>query len=261
MTLEMLPGTDGNEESPKETLWLRILGTALALPGAKVNRAAFLRRQFQSYFDEAQVRKAIESRPACADIPLEVVDGLADACIWGHVIKASALSFTTGLPGGLASAATIPIDIAQFHWHALVLAQELAYLYGWPDLLEQDEVDDITKQQLTLLMGAMMGAAVARKALEEFSERFAEQLAVRLPRQALTRYPLYNISKKVAPWIGVKITKPIVARGLAKAAPVVGGVVSATLTAALMRPMARKLKNHLRGLKYAGCDGGMGQPN
>ena len=261
MTLEMLPSTNGNEESPKETLWLRILGTALALPCAKVNRAAFLRRQFQSYFNEAQVRKAIESRPACADIPLEVVDGLADACIWGHVIKASALSFTTGLPGGLASAATIPIDIAQFHWHALVLAQELAYLYGWPDLLEQDEVDDITKQQLTLLMGVMMGAAVARKALEEFSERFAEQLAVRLPRQALTRYPLYNISKKVAPWIGVKITKPIVARGLAKAAPVVGGVVSATLTAALMRPMARKLKNHLRGLKYARCDGGMGQPN
>ena len=38
MTLEMLPSDNRDKENPKETLWFRILSTALALPGAKVNR-------------------------------------------------------------------------------------------------------------------------------------------------------------------------------------------------------------------------------
>ena len=58
-------------------------------------------------------------------------------------------------------AGTIPADMAQFYWHALVMAQKLAYLYGWSDLLEEGQVDEQTEFQLTLLIGAMLGAALA----------------------------------------------------------------------------------------------------
>ena len=37
---------------------------------------------------------------------------------------------------------TVPADLAQFYWHTLVLAQKLAYLYGWPDLSDKGEVDE-----------------------------------------------------------------------------------------------------------------------
>ena len=50
-----------------------------------------------------------------------------------------------------------PADMVQFYWHALVMAQKLAYLYGWPDLLEKGEVDDQTEIYLTLLVGGNVG--------------------------------------------------------------------------------------------------------
>ena len=148
-------------------------------------------------------------------------------------------------------AGTIPADAAQFYWHALVLAQKLTYLYGWPDLLEEGKIDEDTELHLTLLIGAMMGAMTARRGLAELAERFAGQIAHRLPRQALTKTVYYPLVKKVAKWIGIKITKRTFAGGVAKVVPVMGGVLSAGVTAVMMRPMAKRLKNHLRTLRYA----------
>ena len=244
-------GTNPQEKSGGEKTWGRILEASLALPGAKVNRASFLESQLSNYCDEEQVSKAIQCRPALAGITSERIDELADSCIRWHVLQASGISFVAGLPGGLAMAAAIPVDIAQFYWHALVLAQKLAYLYGWPDLLEKGEVDDQTKSELTLMVGVMMGAAAANQGLAELAKRFAGQFAHRVPRQALTKTAYYQIVKQVGRWIGISVTKRGFAGGVAKVVPVVGGIVSAGLTATMMWPMAKRLKNHLRKLRYA----------
>ena len=239
------------EESTGERAWKRLLRASMAIPGAKVDRSSFLFSQLSSYCGQDQVIAAIRTRPAQAGVPPEVIDRLADACIRGHVLKASGISFAAGLPGGWAMAGTIPADLAQFYWHALVLAQKLAYLYGWPDLLEQGEVDEETEMHLTLLLGAMMGAAAANQALSELAKRVAGQVARRLPRQALTKTAYYPIVRQVAKWIGIAVTKQSFARGVSKVIPVVGGVISAGVTAATMRPMAKRLKSHLRTLRYA----------
>ena len=146
---------------------------------------------------------------------------------------------------------TIPADLAQFYWHALVMAQKLAYLYGWADLLDGGEIDEQTEILLTLLIGAMMGAQAAQRGLSELAQRFAKEFVRRLPRQALTKYAMYNLTKQVGKWIGVSITKATFARGISKVIPVVGGVMSAGLTAGMMFPMAKRLKNHLKGLQFA----------
>ena len=140
-------------------------------------------------------------------------------------------------------AGTIPADIVQFYWHALVLAQKLAYLYGWLDLLNEGQVDEETEFRLTLLIGAMMGSQPARRGLVEVAERLAKEVAHRLRRQALT--------KQVARWVGIKITTTAFSRGISKVIPIVGAVVSASLTASMMFPMAKRLKNHLRELRLA----------
>ena len=72
--------------------------------------------------------------------PVEVIskdriDALVNACINNHTAKVTAISAAAGIPGGLAMAATIPGDMAQYYWHTFVLAQKLAYLYGIPDFL------------------------------------------------------------------------------------------------------------------------------
>ena len=246
--------TETPEKSTGEKMWDRVLGASLALPGAKVDRRAFLRSQLSPHCTEQQVGEAICSRPAGAGIPPEVVDRLADSCIRFQVLKASGTSFVAGLPGGLAMAAAIPADLVQLHWHALVLAQKLAYLYGWRDLLEEGEADEQTKLELTLLFGAMMGAAAAERGLAELAKRYSEQVVRRLPRQALTKTAYFPIAKQVGKWIGVSVTKRGFAGGVAKIVPVISGFVSAGVTVATMLPMGKRLKNHLRELRYARPD-------
>lgn len=221
---------------------------------AKVDRRTFLKAQLTPYCTEQQVSEAIGSRPAQAGIPLNLIDTLAGSCIRSHVLKASGASFAAGLPGGLAIAVTIPADLIQLHRHALVMAQELAYLYGWPDLLKNGEVDAQTELELTLLFGTMTGVAAAETALAELANRFAGQVVRRLPRQALMKTAYYPVVKQVGKWIGVSVTKRGFASGVAKAVPVIGGAASAGATAVTMQPMAKRLKNHLRELRYARPD-------
>ena len=249
MTSKQLPAKSKGEE-----VWERILMVSMALPGAKVDRVSYLASQLSSHCDYQQVEQAILSRPASAGISPYLIDKLADDCIRRHLLLASGTSFAAGLPGGLAMAGTIPADMAQFYWHALVMAQKLAYLYGWPDLLEKGEVDEQTKFFLTLLIGAMLGAALAGDTLAKLAERFAAQTARRLPQQALTKTWYYPIVKQVGKWIGVSVTKRGFAGGVAKVVPVIGGAISAGVTAATMRPMSKRLKNHLRTLRYARPD-------
>ena len=151
-------------------------------------------------------------------------------------------------------AATIPADLAQFYWHAIQLAQKLAYLYGWPDLTENGQVDERTDYILTLFIGSMLGAGMATIGITELAERLAMQVAHRLPRQALTRYAVYNLAKQAARWIGINITKTTFSRGVSKAVPVIGGVASAALTAVLLRTMAKRLQKHLKTLTLAQAD-------
>ena len=246
---------DNNQNEPSGgAVWDKVMGAALAIPGVKVDRAGFLRSQLAPYCDACQVRLAIEGRPANAGVPLDVIDKLANSVINSHVIKASGLSFAAGIPGGLAMAATIPADTAQFYWHAIVLSQKLAYLYGWPDILKNGEVDEETKLQITLLIGAMLGAAQVNRVMGEVARRIAEQVGRRVPRMALTKTAWYPIIKQIAKWIGISLTKTTFARGAAKIVPIVGGVISAGVTAATMKPMANRLKKHLRGLPLANPD-------
>ena len=68
------------EESKGEKVWARVLRASLALPGAKVDRRAFLRSQLSPYCNEQQVGEAIGGRPALAGVPPVLIDTLADSC-------------------------------------------------------------------------------------------------------------------------------------------------------------------------------------
>ena len=242
---------DQSVDGAQATVWPKILKAALALPGAKVDRDSYFRSQFGSRCPADQVDAAVNDSPAWAGISPAIIDKLADAAIRGHVVKASGISIASGLPGGWFMAATIPGDLVQYFWHSIVLAQKLAYLYGWPDLLKNGKVDEDTEWHLTLLIGAMMGAGLANEALTGLAEGLAGQVSRRLPRLALTKTMYFPIVKNVGKWIGVKVTKQSFARVVSKAVPLVGGVVSAGVTALTMSRMAKRLKKHLRCLEYA----------
>lgn len=242
---------NGAQDDGVSRLVLRVVRAAMALPRARVDRESFLRSQLQVHCSSQQVDDAVKFRPAYAGISRDLIDKVADSVIRSHVVKASGLSFAAGLPGGWFIAATIPADVTQAAWHAGVVAQKLAYLYGWPDLFEEGDLDEETELRMVLLIGAMLGVEGANKLLAEIAARFAREAGRRIPRYALTKTAYYPLIKTILKWVGIKLTKQSFGRGVGKVIPIVGGVISAGVTAFTLRPMARRLRNHLRELQYA----------
>ncbi len=149
-------------------------------------------------------------------------------------------------------AGTVPADLAQFYYHVIQIVQKMAYLYGWPELFDQDtEFDDETLLRFSLFIGVMFGSREATIAITALSKRIAEQIAKRLPQKALTKYGIYNVSKQVAKWIGVKLTKETFAKALGKLIPIVGGFVSGSITLVAFKAMTKRLQKHLRDLPLA----------
>ncbi|MFF5634131.1 hypothetical protein [Streptomyces sp. NPDC012825] len=239
-------------ENP-ESRFSAVLVSVASLPGVRIDRETYLRSALTRYCSEDEVRVAIEETPAAAGIPLDVLDKAADAAITYETSKAGALSAAAGVPGIFALPLTVPGDMAQYMGHMLRIAQKLAYLYSWPDLLSTsgEDLDDATKGVLTLFVGVMFGTQSANKAVGQVSALMAEQVARKLPQKALTQGVVYPVVKKVAAYLGVEMTKQTFAKSVSKAIPVVGAVVSGGLTLATSRPMAKRLKKHLSGLELA----------
>lgn len=223
----------------------------MAMPGVRVDRELFLRSQLRSHCRRKQVDMAVAAAPAIAGIRRRKIDKIANGVIRYHVRLAGAGSFIAGIPGGLALLATLPADTVQFYCHALILAQKLAYLYGWPDLLKHGEVDDDTELKVLMLIGVMLGVGQASNALKVIAEGLAHEVITRVPRQALTKTAYYPVIKKALKWIGIKVTKQSFAKGVSKFVPLVGGVIAAGITVYSLPPMADKLKKHLRKLEPA----------
>jgi len=226
-------------------LWNKAMKMAMAIPFVKIDRVEFLRKELSPFCTPEQIQSAISGTPTKV-LTVNQVSKIANGCIKYHLTLVCSASALAGLPGGWAMAGAIPADIAQFYAHVFALTQKLLYIYGWPDLQnEEGKLTDEASQILTLFTGVMMGSQVASEAVKQLANAFAQQVAVRLPKQALAKYAIYNISKQVAKWIGVKLTKDSFSRGISKVIPLVGAPISAGLTYWTFKPMANKLKKYL----------------
>ena len=229
--------------SEELALWDKVMNGALKMPMVKVDRTAFLTKEFSMYNNADQLR---DKRPIDL-FDAEAIERAARGVINSHLTTATVTSTAAGIPGGPAMAATMPADIAQYYWHVLVVAQKLGYLYGWPDLLDdKGQITEGTRNVLTLFVGVMFGAQAASKLVGEIAKQVSLQAAKRLPQQALTKTVYYPVVKQVAKWIGVKMTKDTFGRSVGKAIPILGGVLSGAITAFSFKPMAEKLQKHLR---------------
>lgn len=222
-----------------------VIQTALKIPGVKVNRETFLREQFKD-FEPAAIDKIVALGPIKATCSQDDLHRRAHKLLNERTLVSTGASFLAGMPGGIAMAATIPADIAQFYGVALRMAQELAYLYGEPDLWSGEQLDsEKVQNQLILYCGVMLGVGGAEQAVRVMTSALAKQAMKKLPQKALTKTFYYPIVKGIAKFFGVKMTKDVFAKGVSKALPVIGGVISGGLTFASMRPMGTRLINTL----------------
>lgn len=223
--------------------WDGILDVAMKTPGITVNRTEFLSSVFKSFGDVSTIA---DERPIDL-FDEKTIEKVARDVINGQTLKVTTISTIAGIPGGWAMLGTIPADMMQYTFHVLVLAQKLGYIYGWPDLQDEDgSISEGARNVLTLFVGVMFGAQAANKALGEVAKRLAVEVAKRLPQKALTKTFLYPIVKQVAKWLGVKLTKDTFGKTFSKIIPFVGGILSGGITIATFRPMANRLREELR---------------
>ena len=211
----------------------------LKVPGIRIDRANFLQKELQTKF------------------PQEVIDKIADEVIKYERACVSGISTALGMPGGVAMAATIPADIAQYYGYMLRATQKLMYLYGFPaiDVEEKGQTFDTeTLNILIICMGVMYGAAGANNALKAMAKALAAGVEKQLLRKALTKGTIYPIVKSVAKWFSVKMTKEVFAGFFKKAIPVVGGVIGGGITFISFKPCCDKLKASLQNTMLSNPD-------
>lgn len=240
-------------KNEKEVALESVITSAVQIPGVKVNRNKFLAELFSS--EDVVIQDILDFGPIQAGVTQEKLSKLSSKLILKRTSQSSIASFAAGIPGGLAMAATIPADILQFFGMALRLAQELSYLYGAEDLWQNGQVDDEkVKNQLLLYCGVMFGVSGAVSGVRVLSTQIAKTTLKKLPQKALTKTFWYPMIKQIGKAIGIKVTKSTVAKGISKAIPILGGVVSGGLNFASMMPMANRLQSALDSANFGYTD-------
>lgn len=230
-----------NKPEKENKSLVSVFETVVQIPGVKVNREEFLLAQFKNEPFERR-SKIVEVGPIRAKCSKKELKSKAKKLVTERMMTSAGASFLAGLPGGIAMAATIPADTLQFYAIALRLAQEIVYLYGEEDLWLRDAKDDgEAMNSLILYCGVMLGAAGAAHMVRMVAAELSKKLLKTLPQKALTKTVYYPIVKSIAKAIGAKMTKEVFAKGVSKAVPVIGGVVSGGITLATMRPMGMRL--------------------
>lgn len=224
----------------KEYALESIITASVRLPGVKVNRDGFLAEIFSR--ENVEIQKIIDLGPIEAGITREELYKIATKLILKRTSQSSIASFTAGLPGGMAMAATIPADVLQFFGMSIKLAQELSYLYGSQNLWQDGKIDENrVRNQLIMYCGVMFGASGAVSGVRVLTTQLVKTTVKKLPQKALTKTFWYPIVKQIGKMLSVKVTKSTVTKGLSKAVPVMGGVISGALNFASMMPMANRL--------------------
>lgn len=221
----------------------------LKVPGIRITRSDFLKKELIKNYPEKVIDKAIELTPAKAGISVEEINEIADEVIQYERNCVSGISAALGAPGGLAMAATLPADIAQYYGYMLRTAQKLMYLYGFPEIDFNEKtgvLDSETMNIFILCLGVMYGVAGANNAIKAMATGLAKGVSKKIMSTALTKGTLYPMVKSVCKWFGVKMTKKLLASMVQKSLPVVGGVVGGGLTYLAFKPCCDKLKESLQ---------------
>lgn len=245
------------DEEAEET-GRKFIATIARLKGVRINRESFLRSELEKAFiPEEKIDEAISSTPAQAGIDSHLIDKLAKSAIEFETRKSSAISFAAGLPGGFGMIATIPADVTQYYVHAFRVMQKLAYLYGWQSFISDlNDKDDETVAKFAMFLGVMLGVGGAANNLMKFANDIARPAIQRnIAKKVLTKTFYYGPIKKTLRFIGVKVTKDSFAKGVAKAVPLAGGIISGGLTYASLKSQSTKLQKHLKGLPLAWPEG------
>lgn len=208
---------------------------ALKMPGVKINREEFLYNALKKYCDEETIKNAVETTPAKAGVSKEIIRKASKETIALQKTIASTTSLGLGYaPGGLAvEVASTVADISQYYFHLLVITQKLLYLYSYPNLNMEEQngqIDDGTMNLIVICLAVMAGVGEAGKALLKIIDMLAAGVAKQLINKALTKTIVFQLTKKLLKWFGIKLTKEVFTKGISNFIKFLGGALIGGIT-------------------------------
>lgn len=234
--------------------WISFLNSILKMPGAKINREAYLRKTF-SHLSDSEIRRCISESPTKVVSRVEIENAASNA-IRSHTAKATAISTISGIPGGLATLVSVPADMANYYFHVVAVGQKLGYLYGFPDMI--DDKGRLTADgeiMLTAFIGVMNKVEVAKELVKkiaiETAKRMSEETAIRVAGNILSKQFIAQAIEAISTKLGTQIAAKGAGRVLYKAIPLLSGVVCGTITYATFKPQAKRLHEVLKNNQIA----------
>lgn len=238
------------------SLPVKLVSGLLAIPGAKINRQEFLEQVLLPYVVSKEKLEHIENVRPWAFVSQEALDKIANERVAYRKKLVTTASFFAGIPGGFGMLATIPGDLLQYNYHLLVLAQELAYLYGFPEFYdEKGEATEETVQALVIMFFGMQMAVghAGREGVEQLIKMLAKGAPQRIATMKWGNTALFHIIQEIAKWLGINggklIGKKHIANAVGKAIPFIGGVISGGLSYGTFTMDSNRFLAFLRGHK------------
>lgn len=220
----------------QQTILANFFSSLYKIPGVKVTREEFLRKQFKN---SPLLTTIVAQGPIAAGVSQKEVKKIATSLVGKRTRQASTVSFAAGLPGGIAMTATVPADMLQFLANSLKLAQELAYLYDYDDFWTLKS--ETRKNELLLFLGTMLEVKGGAAAMRLLTIQHAEAVAHKLSVTALERALYWPILGEIANVIIEKIMKKTMASGMTKFIPLAGGFLSGGITYNALSTMGKEL--------------------
>lgn len=229
-------------------VWTIVSELIRRVPGLLIDRDSFLNTAFSNKLNRKQLESLI-LEGNYRDIPIEILDSVADTYISKTRLSTTSASFLAGLPSSLpALPATVTADVTQSFAFYIRIAQQLAYIYGeTTNFTSMKNKDRMTK--ILLYIGTMFGIETASQVLALVSRNAGEILSKKFGEVAVTKVLKgipWKVAKTIAKLLGIKLTKEVAQKGIAKVLPILGGIVSGALTYTTFGPMAKKLQTSLR---------------
>lgn len=140
---------DGVSEIDLAQVWNTLLSCVFKVPGLKVDRVKFLKEKLSSHCSKAEVESAIVGKPTDV-IDSQIIAKVANECIEDKQDKISGsliLKLATFAINqtGLGTVLTVlgylgikfePANFVAYYFYQVQLLQEIAYLYGFPEMFD-----------------------------------------------------------------------------------------------------------------------------
>ena len=210
---------------------------AVKVPGVNINRREFLKKELGKKNNEKKVAIALEQNPKLAKIDDATIEYIADDVIEAERKKVVAISAALGVSG--AAAITLPADITQYFAFMLRAAQKLMYLYGYPELNVNENMDDDTVNVMAIALGTMMGVQGADAALRSLSGSIVKTISAGI------KVSTKGVPQFIGSLVGVGLGKlgfGVVGLSL----PIIGGAISGGLTHITFTSACDRLRKELR---------------